>query len=147
MGDTAFLSVRLPQALRNRIKAVAAQRGEPVQDLVGGLIERFLEEAERQPPRLADVLQTLRAIEAPLRAGGVAALWVFGSAARGDARPDSDVDLAVDFPPGAEPSLFGVVRLKEDIEAVLGRKVDIAERSAMTKRVAATAERDFVRVF
>jgi hypothetical protein len=49
MSNTAFLSVRLPESVWNRVKAVAAQRGEPVQELIGGLIERFLEEAEPPP--------------------------------------------------------------------------------------------------
>jgi predicted nucleotidyltransferase len=137
----------VPESVRNRVKAVAAQRGERVQDLVGGLIERFLEEAERQPPQLADVLQRLRALETPLRARGVTALWVFGSVARGDARPDSDVDLAIDFAPATKSSLFQIVRLKEEIEAALGHPINIGERSAMTTRVAAAAERDLVQVF
>jgi predicted nucleotidyltransferase len=147
MGDMAFLSVRLPASIRNRVKAVAARRGERVQDLVGGLIQRFLEEAERRPPELAEVLGRLRELETPLRARGVVALYVFGSVARGDARPDSDVDLAIDFQAGGQPSLFAIVRIKEEIETVLGRAVDIGERSTLTGRVAASAERDLVRVF
>jgi predicted nucleotidyltransferase len=143
----AFLSVRVPESVRNRIKAVAAQRGERLQDLVGGLIERFLEEAERHPPELADVLRRLRAMEASLRARGVVGLFVFGSVARGEARPDSDVDLAVEFAPGSEASLFEIVRIKEEIQQALGRTVDIGERSSLTGRVAANVERDFVRVF
>jgi predicted nucleotidyltransferase len=147
MDDMAFLSVRVPESIRNRVKAVAAQRGERVQDLVGGLIERFLEEAERRPPELGDVLRGLRALEAPLRTKGVAALYVFGSVARGNARPDSDVDLAIDFMPDEKPSLFDIVHIKEEIEVVLGHAVDLGERSALTRHVAATAERDLVRVF
>ena len=147
MDGTAFLSVRVPESVRNRVKAVAAQRGERVQDLVGGLIARFLEEAERQPPQLGPVLGRLRALEAPLRARGITALWVFGSVARGDARPDSDVDVAVDFTPGTKASLFEIVRLKEELEDALGHKVDLGERAAMTERVATSAERDLVRVF
>lgn len=88
----AFLSVRVPEEVRNRVKAIAAARGEKLQDLVGGLIARFLEEADRRPPQLANVLRSLREREADLRNKGVAALWIFGSVARGDARPDSDID-------------------------------------------------------
>lgn len=147
MDGTAFLSVRVPESVRNRVKAIAAQRGERVQDLVGGLIERFLADAERQPPQLGTVLGRLRALEPKLRARGVAALWVFGSVARGDARPDSDVDVAIDFTQDTKSSLFEIVRLKEEMEAALGRPVDIGERAAMTKRVATAAERELVRVF
>jgi predicted nucleotidyltransferase len=40
-----------------------------------------------------------------------------------------------------------MVRLKEELEATLGRQVDIGERAAMTERVAATAKSELVRVF
>ena len=88
MDGMAFLSVRVPEDVRNRLKAIAAARGEKLQDLVGSLIDRFLEDVERRPPELADVLRRLRALEQPLRNKGVANLWVFGSVARGDARPN-----------------------------------------------------------
>jgi predicted nucleotidyltransferase len=129
------------------VKAIAAERGEKLQDLVGGLIERFLEEAERRPPELGEVLRCLREREAQLRAKGIGALWVFGSVARGDARPDSDIDLAIDFTPGPEPSLLALAAMKEDLAAALGRPVDLGERSAMKPRVAEAAAREMVRVF
>jgi predicted nucleotidyltransferase len=147
MAGTAFLSARAPENVRNRVKALSAQRGERAQDLVGGLIERFLKDAERQPPQLADVLGRLRALEPTLRNRGVAAVRVFGSVARGDARPDSDVDVAIDFAPTSKTSLFDIIRLKEELEAALGRPVDIGERSSMTRQAAAAADRDLTRVF
>jgi predicted nucleotidyltransferase len=147
MDNTAFLSVRVPVETRSRIKAVAAARGEKLQDLVGRLIEDFLHEAERQPPQLAATLRQLRDQEPALRREGVADLWVFGSVARGDAGPDSDVDIAVAFSPEASPSLFDIARLKRQLEQSIGRPVDIGERSAMKPGVAAAAERDMVRVF
>ena len=78
-----YLSVRVPKGVRNRLKAVAAQRGERLQDLVRGLVEQFLAEIERRPPALADVLRQLRSIQGALKSRGVASLWVFGSVARG----------------------------------------------------------------
>jgi predicted nucleotidyltransferase len=143
----AFLSVRVPEEVRNRMKAVAAARGEKLQDLVGGLIERFLEDAERKPPALADVLRCLRSLAPSLWSRGVTSLWVFGSVARGEARPDSDVDLTFEFAPDANPSLFEIGRIKQEVETALGRSVDIGERSAMTPRVAASAAHDLVQVF
>ena len=141
------MSVRVPEEVRNRLKAVAAARGERLQDLVGGLVAQFLEETERRPPELAGVLRRLREAEATLRARGVTGLWVFGSVARGDAQPDSDVDLAFDYEPGTRPSLLAVARIAEDLEAVLGRSVDLGERAAMKPGVADAAARDFVRAF
>jgi predicted nucleotidyltransferase len=51
-------------------------------------------------------------------AHGVTNLRVFGSVARGEDRPGSDVDLLADFPPGL--SLFGLSRLRADLEGILG---------------------------
>ncbi len=48
---------------------------------------------------------------------------VFGSIARGEDRPDSDVDLLVDVEPGR--SLLDVIALEQDLEALLGRPVDV----------------------
>ena len=48
---------------------------------------------------------------------------VFGSAARGDDRPDSDLDLLVDMEPGR--SFLDLVGLSQDLEDLLGRKVDV----------------------
>ena len=143
----AFLSIRVTDEIRNRVKAIAAARGENLQDLVGGLIERFLEEADRRPPQLADVLRGLRERVADLRNKGVAALWVFGSVARGDARPDSDIDLLIDFAPEAKPSLLTLSGLQRDLADALGRPVDLGERRALKPRVAEAAEHEMVRVF
>lgn len=143
----AYLSVRVPEDVRNRLKAAAATRGERLQDLVGGLVERFLAETERRPPELADVLQRLRSIQGSLRARGVMSLWVFGSVARGDARPDSDVDLAIEFAPDAMPSLFEIAHIRDDAQAAIGRSVDLGERSTMTSAAAAAAEGEMVRAF
>ncbi len=147
MSDEAVLSVRVPRAVRSRLKAIAADRGESLQTLLGGLVQRFLTEAGQRPPELSDVQHRLRGIEGALRAEGVRALWVFGSVARGDAGPASDVDLAVEFDPGRGESLFALVHLKAEIEQALGRAVDIGERSAMRPRIAAAADREMVRVF
>jgi len=143
----AFLSIRVSDEMRNRVKAIAAARGEKLQDLVGGLIERFLEEVDRRPPQLADVLRSLRERAADLRDKGVAALWVFGSVARGDARPDSDIDLLIDFAAESEPSLLTLSRLQRDLADALGRPVDLGERRALKPRVAEAAEREMVRAF
>ena len=54
---------------------------------------------------------------------GFTRLAVFGSVARGDARPDSDIDLLIEAPKGT--SSFEFVRLQQLIEQVLGRQVDL----------------------
>ena len=53
-------------------------------------------------------------------------LAVFGSALRPDFRPDSDIDILVEFEPEHIPSLFGMARLERQLSALLGgRKVDL----------------------
>jgi predicted nucleotidyltransferase len=58
-------------------------------------------------------------------------LSLFGSAARGDARPDSDIDFLVDFLPGARPGLLGVAAMIRELTALLGRRVDVAVKPAL----------------
>jgi predicted nucleotidyltransferase len=52
-------------------------------------------------------------------------LSLFGSALRGDFRQESDIDLLVEFQPGATPSLLDLARMERELSTVLGRKVDL----------------------
>ena len=58
-------------------------------------------------------------------------LSLFGSAARGEMRPDSDLDLLVDFLPGARPGLLGVSAMMREFTTLLGRRVDLAVKPAL----------------
>ena len=58
-------------------------------------------------------------------------LAVFGSAARGEMRPDSDVDLLVEFMPEAEVGLLEHAGLMLDLTDLLGRKVDLVSKRAL----------------
>jgi predicted nucleotidyltransferase len=58
-------------------------------------------------------------------------LSLFGSAARGELRPDSDFDLLVDFQPGARPGLLGLSAMMRELSALLGRRVDVAVKPAL----------------
>ena len=57
----------------------------------------------------------------------------FGSVLREDFRPDSDVDVLVDFLPEAKHGLFDLVRMQEELRDILGRKVDLVERTAIER--------------
>lgn len=61
------------------------------------------------------------------RARPIRKLWAFGSVT-GDWRSDSDIDLLVEFLPGKEPDLLGVLELEDELRDLLGRKVDLVER-------------------
>ena len=58
-------------------------------------------------------------------------LAVFGSAVRKELRSDSDIDLLVDFEEAAEWDLVDLDVMREEMKAILGRKVDLVERAGI----------------
>lgn len=76
-----------------------------------------------------DVLEKLRAHQQELAKYHVASLAVFGSVARYEAKPDSDIDLLVEF--GKPVGLFEFVRLKRLLESILERRVDLVTPDAL----------------
>ena len=64
---------------------------------------------------------------------GVAGVFLFGSAARGEAHADSDIDLLVDF--NRPVTLLEFVRLQRLLGEVLGRRVDLVTRAALKPRL------------
>jgi predicted nucleotidyltransferase len=79
----------------------------------------------------ADVRNRLAGREAEIRALGVARLALFGSVLRGEARPDSDVDLLVQFVPG-EKTLDRYFALYDLLEDCLERRVDLVTTEALS---------------
>jgi predicted nucleotidyltransferase len=73
---------------------------------------------------------------------GAQNIRIFGSVARGDQHPDSDVDFLVDFEPGR--SLLDLTGLWLDLEAVLGCKVDVVSSRGLKPRLALEVMRDAV---
>jgi predicted nucleotidyltransferase len=74
----------------------------------------------------------------------VASLSIFGSVARGEARPDSDVDVLVEF---AHPvGLFEFIGLQQYLESLLGRKVDLGTLRSLKPRVRDRVLQEAVRV-
>ena len=55
-------------------------------------------------------------------------LWLFGSAARGALRPDSDIDLRADYEEDVRRTLSGYLDLKEEFERLFGREVDLVTK-------------------
>jgi hypothetical protein len=83
-----------------------------------------------------------RDLVAAAAAHDVSNLRVFGSVARGEEGPDSDLDLLVDLPPHL--SLLGLGRLQAELEAIVGAKVDLIPASDLKPDVRERAERDLV---
>lgn len=85
--------------------------------------------------RRARLQQLAPAVSVLCRARKVARLRIFGSAAVGKDGPDSDLDLIVDFEPGARPGLSGLYGLGDDLQAILGTKVDVTTENGLHHRI------------
>ena len=97
---------------------------------------------------LADhVIATLRAHEAELREAGIRRLSLFGSVARGDAKADSDVDLAAELDSEARIGLFALGALERRLASLVGRKVDLLPEPVEKQRLRANIDRDRRRAF
>lgn len=88
------------------------------------------------------LLQRLKTLKPFLEQRGVVRLRIFGSHARDQARPDSDVDLIADF--DRQPSLLDLVRLEQDLAGQLGVPVDLATTAGLKPRVRARIEAEAV---
>lgn len=73
----------------------------------------------------------------------IRSMAVFGSFARGEARPDSDVDVLVEF---SEPVGLEIADLAEALDGILGRHVDLVSRGALDDRRLAIVVPDLVEV-
>ena len=80
-----------------------------------------------------DVIEVLRQHMPEIRAFGVSRLAVFGSLARGEERPHSDIDILVEF--SVPVGLFEFVRIQRYLGRLLGRTVDLATPDALRKEM------------
>lgn len=92
-------------------------------------------------------LARLRARESELRAMGVQSLSLFGSVARGEAGPESDVDLAAELDPAKRITVFSYAVIADRIREMMGVPVDLITEPVRKSRLQARIDRDRVRVF
>jgi predicted nucleotidyltransferase len=83
--------------------------------------------------RRSEALQIISTHEAELRSMGVRSLSIFGSVARDQAGPGSDVDLLVEF--DRPVGYFHVFDVQDRLEAVLGCKVDLVTRGGLRPEI------------
>jgi uncharacterized protein len=95
----------------------------------------------------SDVVATLRAREPALRHAGITRLSLFGSVARNEADPGSDIDLAAEFDPAAKMDLIRLVGLEQELGDLLGREVQILPKPIRKERLRANVDRDRIRAF
>jgi uncharacterized protein len=136
------------------ISAYESGHRQPALATLAALIEaaghELVVDVRRQPRRLGRlsgpvgrrVRRRRQDLVAAAAAHGVTNLRVFGSVARGTDRPDSDLDLLADLPPGM--GLLGLGRVQAELEDILGRKVDLVPAGDLKPGVRARAEGDLV---
>jgi uncharacterized protein len=92
------------------------------------------------------IIATLRANERALKDAGVVRLSLFGSAARGEARPDSDIDIAVGlgegFSSGGFDYFWRLEQLERRLSRMLGAKVDVMAEPVRKERFQNEIDRD-----
>src|SRR5215472_14512945 len=133
------MNVSLTRELEKYVRSKVAtglynNASEVIREALRALLEQETVAAKvrgRKSPTRDEVFARLEVLEKPLRERGLRSIAVFGSVARGTARPDSDVDVLIDVEPGTSFSLIDLVRLKNFLEDRLGYQVDVVTRAGL----------------
>ncbi len=80
-----------------------------------------------------EIIDKIRANRALMEEFSVKSVSIFGSVVRGEDRPDSDVDILVEFEPDARVGFFAFARLQRRLSDILQRPVDLATPDALHK--------------
>lgn len=94
-----------------------------------------------------EIIKKLKAREADLRAQGVAHAALFGSIARGEDHPDSDIDILVDLDPTIVVTTVDYAGVKDFIADMFDRPVDVVSRESLKPRVRPKATADAIYAF
>jgi predicted nucleotidyltransferase len=95
----------------------------------------------------SEAIETLRRSERSLHERGVVHAALFGSLARGDNRPDSDIDIMVEIDPDVRMTVFDYVDLKEYIANLFDEPVDVVNRDSLKSYVRPVATADAIYAF
>ena len=93
------------------------------------------------------VIATLRAHRADLERLGVVHAALFGSVARGEAGPDSDIDIALDMDYDVVGGIYAYVGIQQQIADFFPRPVDVANRQTLKPGVRESVARDLIYAF
>ena len=94
-----------------------------------------------------EIIARLRKNEAALRDRGVRHAALFGSCARGEERPDSDVDIMVEIDPAARIGVYEYVAIKDYLAGLFDIRVDVVRRDRLKPYVRPAATRDAIYAF
>ncbi len=105
-------------------------------------VGRYFKRMNRQ-----EIIARLRAHQAELQRQGVVHAALFGSIARGDNSPSSDIDIMIDLDPQANLDVFGYAGLKRRIAALFDGEVDVVDRAALRSWVKDSSTADAIYAF
>lgn len=94
-----------------------------------------------------DVIASLRMHRPELERLGVRHAALFGSLARGEARVDSDIDIAVDLADGVATDMFAYARLRREVAALIHPTADIVDRASLKPHIRANVAADAIDAF
>ena len=149
-----IVSIRLPERILVVARRRAKQQSRTLTNYIESIMQRDLRgdvpTVERKPqeqPLVSRVLRTLRAHRTDLERMGVVHAAIFGSVARGEDLPDSDIDILVEVNPSVVSSIFAYGGIQQALEDWIGRPVDLVGKDRLRPGVAAEAERDQILAF
>jgi predicted nucleotidyltransferase len=142
----AQIAFRSSAEVREALRQLARRQGRSMQAVLDDLCRRALA-ADGETPTLAGAIRRLREHQFELGQLGIKQLYIYGSVARGEARPWSDVDLFADL---ADEGRWNIVRwghVLDRLETILQRPVGFAARRSLPEDVRRRADAEAVAVF
>jgi len=134
-------TIEVPIPLRDRLAAHRMHPRQPYHEVIGDALDA-LDLRQRGPGLDPLILAHQRALRRAARDHRLRRIWLFGSRARGEARPDSDVDLIYKAEAGAD--LWDIAAFLTDAQEILGLRVDLVDLDHMSDRLRKTIMADAV---
>lgn len=144
MAPFSFLSFRVSTTIRNRLKVLAASRGETMQTLLRRIVEDFLDAPDHQSGQIifsttAPWAKDLLRQQSLLQEKGILHLWC----RPGVHRPE----ILVAFSPRQAPSIAGFFKLKEELSLMAGQPLDLVDEATLRAAPRAAALKEASRLF
>ena len=128
-------TIQVDESTKEALERLKIHKRQPFNEVILELIKvKGSQTVEERQKQMVNSLEEVKKLAIPVLKGyNIKKAAVFGSFARGDAKENSDIDLLVKYKEGT--SLFDVVRLQNDLETVLGRKVDLVSYDFIDKYI------------